>query len=454
MMVDAPILRRFAVLLAATVVAAGAFGQAKSVEIPAGTPLAVTLIDHAPMKVGAPLNCKLIYPVYADNQLAIPAGAIVRGKVVALNSDRSRRIHARLRGDFTPFHIPVVRFSELVSADGTTEQIAGGDATDGTPVLHLSPPASRTPGSLIGQQIEQMKDYAKNTVDEVTAPGRTDRLVQFFYKQLPYHPERIEAATTWTVALAQTLAVKVDDKGDPKHGSQSAGTLKQEASAKASDSERPAWHIRAYLQQTISSANEKPGNTFEAVVAEPIFNPDHTMAVPEGSVLVGTITRAKAARSFGRKGKLRFDFRELRLPGAAPERVSGTLAAADSDKAQKLTMDSEGGVEPKPQNRVIVPLLLSVLASRVLDEDSSQVGSAAIGSNGFGLVGRVIGMAGGSRGVAAGIGFYGAGVAFSERWLVHGQNVAFVKNTRIEVTTVPSRDSLSAAGETGHSGTQ
>lgn len=452
-MLDVPMLRKFVTLLAATV-AAGAFGQAKSVEIPAGTPLAVSLINHAPMKIGAPLNCRLIYPVYADNQLAIPPGTIVRGMVVALNSDRGRRIHAGLRGDFTPFHVPVVRFSELVLADGTTEEIEGSDATDGTPVLHLSPPTTRTPGSLIGQQIEQMKDYAKNTVDEVTAPGRTDRLVQFLYKQLPYHPERIEAATTWTVTLSQTLAVKVDDVADPKEGSQSGGTLNQEASAKESDSEKPAWHIRAYLQQTISSANEKPGNTFEAVVAEPIFNPDHTMAVPEGSVLVGTITRAKPARSFGRAGKLRFDFRELRLPGAAPERVSGTLAAADSDKAQKLTMDSEGGVEPKPQNRVIVPLVLSLLASRALDDDSNQAGSAAIGSNGFGLVGRVIGITGGSRGLAAGIGFYGAGVAFSERWLVRGQNVAFVKNTRIEVTTVPSRDSLSAAGGAGGSGTR
>lgn len=132
MMLDFPVLRRFTALLAA-MAAAGAFGQGKSVEIPAGTPLAVSLINHAPMKIGAPLNCRLIYPVYADNQLAIPSGAIVRGKVTALNSDRSRRIHARLRGDFTPFHIPVVRFSELVLADGTTEQIAGSDATDGPP---------------------------------------------------------------------------------------------------------------------------------------------------------------------------------------------------------------------------------------------------------------------------------------------------------------------------------
>jgi hypothetical protein len=113
MMLDVRGLRRFTALLAAAV-ASGAFAQAKSVQIPAGTPLAVKLSKHVPMKVGEPLECSLTYPVYAQNQLAIPAGSVIRGSVVALNSDRSRRIHARLRGDFTPFHIPVVRFSELV----------------------------------------------------------------------------------------------------------------------------------------------------------------------------------------------------------------------------------------------------------------------------------------------------------------------------------------------------
>ena len=31
-----------------------------------------------------------------------------------------------------------------------------------------------------------------------------------------------------------------------------------------------SWRIHAYLKQTISSADEKPGNKFDAVVAEPV----------------------------------------------------------------------------------------------------------------------------------------------------------------------------------------
>lgn len=445
-------LLRFAAFAAFIPAVLGASAQDAPVQIPAGTPLPVQLSGHAPMKKGERLECHLLYPVYVDNRMVIPAGSIVRGSVIALNDDRSRRIHARLWGDFTPFHVPVVRFDQLVMPDGTTEQIVSNDASDGAPVLHLSPPAKETPHSLIAQQIAQAKRSAKETIALVTAPGRKDRLVQFVYKQLPYHPQRIEAATTWTVTLEQPLALKptpgqAATKSDPPADPQAPD--KQASQAEMRDAEKPAWHIRAYLKETISSADEKPGNAFEAVVAEPVFNPDHTLAVPEGSVLVGSITQAKPARSFGRAGKLRFDFRALKLPGEPSQHVTGTLAAADASKEQQLELDQEGGVEPKPQNRVIVPLVLTLLASRTLDQDGSIAGNAAVGSNGFGLIGRVVGITAGSRGVAAVIGFYGAGLSFSERWLVHGQNVAFQKNTRIEVTTVPTANPMPVAAPEG-----
>ena len=423
--------------------------QKTSLQVPAATPLPVQLGKHVPMKKGEPLQGSLLYPLYADNRLAIPAGSLLRGSVITLKPDRSRRIHARLWGDFTPYHIPVVHFDELVLPDGTIRQIASSDTTDGAPVLHLSTPASRSSHSFISQQIAQLKDRAKDTIALVTAPGRKDRLVQLLYSQLPYHPERIETATMWTVTLTQPLALKPDKvsvklKTNPATASCKPHTARSQQ-AKTSSGDKSTWQLRAYLEQTISSANEKPGNTFEAVVAEPIFNPDHTLAVPEGSILVGTITQAKPARSFGRAGKLRFDFRELKLPGAPSQHVQGTLAAADASKSQQLQIDSEGGVQPKPKDRVIVPLVLSFLASRALDQDGSVAGNAAVSSNGFGIIGRVVGIVGGSRNLAAGIGFYAAGLSFYERWLVHGQNVAFVKNTRIEVTTIPSRNMLPAA---------
>ena len=373
--------------------------------------------------------------------------------MVALNPDRSRRIHSRLWGDFTPFHIPVVHFDQLVLPDGNIQQIVSSDATNGAPILHLSTPASKGSHSFLSRQFTQVKERAKDTVKLVTAPGRKDRLVQLLYRQLPYHPERIESATMWTVTLTQPLALKEDEASKAAKGAPAVASsvspkphpTSPTQAKTASDDKAAAWHLTAYLQQTISSAKEKKGNTFQAVVAEPIFKPDHTLAVPEGSILVGTITQAKPARSFGRAGKLRFDFRELKLPGAPSQQVQGTLAGADATKSQQLRIDSEGGVQPQPQNRIIVPMVLTFLASRALDNDGNFAGNAAVSSNGFGIIGRVVGIVSGSRYLAAGIGFYAAGLSVGERWLVRGQNVSFVKNTRIEVTTIPSRNPLPAS---------
>jgi hypothetical protein len=402
------------------------------------------------MKTGEPLEGRLLYPVYAGNRVAVPAGTALRGSVIQLDSDRSRRIHSRLRGDFTPFHIPVVRFDQLVLPDGTLQPIVSDSAKDGVPILRLSPPPAKKRGSFITQQIAAEKQRLKDAAALFTKPGRGDRLVQFIYTQLPYHPERIETGTSWTVELAQPLDLKLknnpsDDDNDPviQEKAKQIAHEKPDAIAPPSD-QGNEWRLRAYLKQTISSAKEKPGDTFQALVSEPVFNAEHILTVPQGSLLIGEITQTKPARSFGRQGKLRFRFRELKLPGGFSQPVEGTLAGIDSNKAANLQIDSEGGIQQKSQNRVIAPLVLTLLAGRAFDDDGSRVGHSAVASNGFGIVGRVVGIVASSRNVAAGIGIYGAALSFYDLWLARGHDVVFVKNTRIEVTTTPSRSPLNA----------
>jgi hypothetical protein len=426
---------RVPVALLLTLLCASSHGQTPSIQVPAATPLSIQLLRHVPMKTGEALEGRLLYPVCVDNRVAIPAGAILRGSVVQLGSNRSHRIHSRLRGDFTPFHTPVVRFDELVLPDGSVEPIVSDSAKDGAPILRLSPPPGQKKGSLISREIAAEKQRVKDAAAQFTAPGRGDRLVQFIYTQLPYHPERIETGTAWVVDLVQPLNLKLanprQDDADP-------------VIPKDSKPVTPEWRLRAYLQQTISSADGKPGDTFQALVSEPVFSAEHALVVPQGSLLVGEITRAKRARSFGRQGKLRFRFRELKLPNGFSQPVEGTLAGVDSDKSANLQIDSEGGIEPKPQNRVVLPLVLTFLAGRAFDDDGSQIAHSAVASNGFGIVGRVVGIAASSRNVAAGIGLYGAALAVYDLWLARGKNVAFMKNTRIEVTTAPARNQMVA----------
>ena len=417
--------------------------QQALVQVPPSTPLPIQLGKHVSMKKGEPLQGYLLYPVYADNRLVIPAGSILSGNVVKLNPDRNHRKHSRLWGDFTPFHIPVVQFDQLVLPDGSVQPVVSQNATDGAPVLHLSAAPAGTRRSFFAQQLHRAKQQVKDTVALVTAPGRGDRLVQAFYRQLPYHPERIESGTAWTVSLAQPLSLKPDTFAAEVRPGPSKGFLSQRVDAPALHDR--SWQLHAYLEETISSAKEKPGDTFEAVIAEPVFDTNHTLVIPQGSELAGTVTQAKPARWFGRSGKLRFSFREVKLPDGPSQRVDGTLTGADASKSSDLQLDAEGGVQQKSRKGAAVPLVLTFLAGRALDEDGSLAGNSAIASNGFGLVGRIVGIVASSRNLSAGIGFYAAALSFYERWVARGHDVVFRKDTRIEVTTSPSRSLFHAA---------
>ncbi len=142
---------------------------------------------------------------------------------------------------------------------------------------------------------------------------------------------------------------------------------------------------------------------------------------------------------------MRFRFKELKLPSGFSQPVEGTLSGVDSDKSANLQIDPEGGIHPQSQNRVVVPLLLTLLAGRAFDDDESLTLNNTVASNGFGVVGRIVGIAASSRNVAAGIGIYGAALSFYDLWLARGHDVVFPKNTRVEITTTPSRSPLKAS---------
>ena len=178
-----------------------------------------------------------------------------------------------------------------------------------------------------------------------------------------------------------------------------------------------------------------------ALVVEPVLDKDKQLVVPQGSVLVGHVTTAKAARTLGRNGKLRFAFQQVQFPqnSAASRPVEGALAGATTQGTQSLNLDAEGTVTPKNHASAIAPLLLTMLAGRALDNDGNLTVQTGVASNSFGLVGRVVGIAAGNRNFAAGLGFYAAGLSFYQNFLRSGHDVVFPKDTRIEIETTPLR---------------
>ena len=267
----------------------------------------------------------------------------------------------------------------------------------------------------------------KDRIAVVTAPGKGDRLKQLLYSQLPYHPERIEKDTSWTVDTAAPLNLpgSIPTSSKARHP------------AAAPDAPVATWILQAYLAETISSATSKSGEPIKAIVAEPILNPDGTIAVPQGSILTGAVTQAKPARSFGRVGELRFSFGQITFPGAQPQAVQAALTGADG--AGDMAMNSEGEVKPKPKDKLVVPLILIALAARPLDQDAGRENHAfaknAVASNSLGTIGFIIGTAAQKPYLAAGIGYYGSAVSIYERLIRKGKEVSFAHNTRIVLQT-------------------
>jgi hypothetical protein len=125
-------------------------------ELPEGTSLQVEFPRSYPVKAGEAIECRLLHPIYADGKLAVPENTMLHGKVVTLEADTKTRWHARLRGDFTPFHTVRIQFDELMLPSGPLP-IVGSTATNGAPVLHLSTPGASPKRSFLAREWVQAK---------------------------------------------------------------------------------------------------------------------------------------------------------------------------------------------------------------------------------------------------------------------------------------------------------
>jgi hypothetical protein len=396
--------------------------------LPKGTSLQVEVTRQYPMKDGEALEGHLLYPLYASGKLAVPKDAVVRGRVINLEPAKKLRWNARLRGDFTPFHAATVQFNELVLAEGALP-ISAAAAADGAPVLQLTAAGAASKRGFIRRRLALAKAQMHERVDWFISPGLGGRALQMLYHQLPYHPEEIAAHTAWSFELTAALVLPETSaaSADPPPAAQAAGKPEM-------------WTVNALLTSGLNSARAHPGDPVEALVVEPVYDRDKELVVPQGSTLVGRVTAAKAARSFGRNGKLRFTFQQVRFPQGFGAPVQGSLAGATAEKTQDLQMDAEGTVTPRKRSSAVAPMLLTMLAGRALDQDGGgMVLKQGVASNGFGLVGRVVGVAAGAPNLAAGIGFYAAGLSFYDNFLHTGRDVVFPKDTRIEIETTPLR---------------
>ncbi len=404
------------------------FAQSQEKTGAASPTLRIELDTRAKVKLGSAMRAHTVEPLYESNQLVIPAGTVLFGKVSAISPvSKSKRANAISHGDFTPLHEAAIQFSSLRLRDGSRLAISTSPAQESSQVVRFQSSHTKRP-SLLRQGWNALIDQKNQAVTTVTAPGKVDRLKKYVFTQLPWHPEVIEAGSQYDVALLTPIS-SIEQR-------ESAGSMPKPIPTE--EKLIQAAYLHARLQEELSSKTGKRGDPVSAVVTQPVLSAQGQIEIPQGAILRGRVLRASAAEKWGRNGALRFTFNQVDFPQGAPQQVSGVPAAVDGSQNHSLKLDTEGGVEPDTKKGVMLPLALGLLAASAFSEDEDGgMGRSAVASNGFGLITRIIAISTGSRTVGGVVGMVDAGRTVYTRFIARGRDVVFPMNSQVEVEVGP-----------------
>ena len=89
--------------------------------------------------------------------------------------------------------------------------------------------------------------------------------------------------------------------------------------------------VRMTISRTVSSPDAKKGDNVDFQTLDDIRIGD-TIAMPKGSLAIGTITEARPKRRMARGGKLNMSIDDLRSPSGAGLPLRGVQAASRTTK--------------------------------------------------------------------------------------------------------------------------
>lgn len=413
--------------------------------IPAGVPIRVALLKSVRIKhVGAPVQGRVLKPVYVFDRKVIPAGSEVSGRITRIDPiSKERRVAALAGGDLTPFHKVHIEFTSLTLKDGKRVPIETlVSQGEGNVVRLTAGGANKKKQGLVHGKVaqlrQQIKQRKKEAIAELIAPDKLKRLERALKARLsaeiPYHRQSIKSGTQFVAQLERPLKLGTEDcpgKELNKIGSKIP----------------PGSVVHVWLTTPLSSATDHWGSPVEAIVSRPVFSSQHQLILPEGTKLEGIVTKAVPARHLGRNGRLRFAFRRLKLPHGITRQVEAGLQAANVAKASHLKIDSEGGAHAtSSKTRFVMPAIEVLLAGSAIDSDSGQraiqegsgsggdlAGGAVRGGVGFGLIGSIVALLARSQVVTAGFAYYGAAWSLYSHLVARGSEVVFPKDTAMEI---------------------
>jgi len=359
---------------------------------------------------GQPITARLLEPVYAGEDVAIPAGSTIKGHVSAISTAPMRKRTGRLlAGDFTPPKTAHVTFDQLVLSDGTTVPIHSDSAVGlGRVANSRYIPKAQRPG---------IRQKLKGAMAPLREPNKLQRLGEAVITSLPYHPEYIDQGTVFDTALLEPVTLLV-----PAQSNMASPQI-------ASD------YLHLHLLTPINSSTSTAGTQIEAVVSQPYYQADHQLLYPAGTRITGTVQKASSAGWMKKNGSIVFAFRSVQMPDGTTRDIHSTVGGIQAERSEGLDVGEEGEIRATTSTleRVLAPVSFIGPSRAVADSTVQKTAwsRSGEGRKGFGLLGA--GAAQASVGAAIGFGYFGAAKKLCDAFITKGSNVELPVNTPILV---------------------
>jgi hypothetical protein len=200
--------------------AAGIETPTISLTVPSGAPLRLYLTKRISKRIGAPVEAKLLEPVFAFDREVIPAGTVAQGQVSRVQPvGKWQRVRAIVSGDFTPLRSARVEFTTLVLPDGHTVSTRTVE-TVGLNSFCVEPSKKKNAkappnqnGGILGTAKQTAKDRINGAInarsrgiaDIVRGPNKKEKLEDLMWSKLPYHPQYVRRGTRFDAPLRDPL---------------------------------------------------------------------------------------------------------------------------------------------------------------------------------------------------------------------------------------------------------
>lgn len=432
-----------------------------SLHLPNGTPLRIALdqrtrVDHP----GEIVHGRVVETVYAFDQPVIPEGSVVNGRIIGISPVSGvNRTLAYANGNFSPFHKYEVTFETVTLPDGRQLPIKTTVSAGTAEVVHLvSNPDKAKQKSATGRaadnvkqeakgKIQEGKDQAHETWNQMTEPGRMHRVKQFLVGQSPYRRQYLEPGTRFVAELDAPL-----DFGETMRTGEELAAV---GSAPLPDST-----LKARLAAEVSSATATRDTPVNAILTEPLYSPAHQLILPANSRLVGRVLQAKPAQKLHHNGELRVVFERIEAPEEAVQALSqvqgqaehvqassqgmiGNLEGVEVARSAHMKLDEEGGAHTTDDKTRYLSTGLAVLLAAAASHPDAEHGTTdaagdpgvrtAAGGSGFRLTGALLSLVVKSTPVSMVFGAYGASSSIYTNFLSRGHDVVLPKDTPLEI---------------------